>query len=815
MPVKRSPVPESSGKPADNNEAASGTAKLDIFADGKGTVSIPITYDEEASQVANVDMVGSPNDRLWRDFGEAYSALVELLNVATVTVKYLEPLDAATIDNIKHCANLLNCLLGDAKLAVRDCELNATANPVVQRSLEDFQRKVRSAERQLALADKFLINESPAGYNESVKSSKASYASRIELITEEAVASVKVKYSEQQAELDRMEMEMLAKQKEFKQRQDLLEAQKTQEKVKLTTAALDKLDRQFSKSAAEKAGADHDCSSKVDWRNKCVKFEEDPLQSLIHCDKEREPHLLPMVTKNKVINKASVSTNDDIRESLAGLSRRLMLPPGAPVSFSGENIVDYMPFKASFEESIDRYCSTDQERYQYLLRYTSGEAREIVSTCFRRNASESYRRSIEALEEEYGNTYSLANHYKTTLENWPKLRAEDGAAFRKFSRYMQGIKNMMGRGKEFDQFNQISEMKMILEKLPVAYKYKFRDFAHRVRKSSGEVLFSDLADFIREQADIVNEPVFDIGADRKSFIGGDQEPRSGRRPRAFATQMSHESQGVMNPDGREEPSDSECCFFCGVRNHSIGSCKEFRRGFDNNRLKFVAQHRLCFGCLLPGHTRRSCSVELKCGECGANDHLMAMHGIHRAAAGSGDGKAKKTARIESQVNVLRTGSQTSIISPSVMAELLTEDASLEIGIALDSWASASFINGALVSQLGLVGVKKNISLTTMTSTAKIEVEVIPEINIRSRDGEVFTIKEVNVVKSWPFSSQDLPRKDCVNDFPHLQGLGDFNIRNIGLLLGNSEPHLVRPLQTVSASEDQPYAVRYTLPASLR
>ena len=73
------------------------------------------------------------------------------------------------------------------------------------------------------------------------------------------------------------------------------------------------------------------------------------------------------------------------------------------------------------------------------------------------------------------------------------------------------------------------------------------------------------------------------------------------------------------------------------------------------------------------------------------------------------------------------------------------------------------------------------------------------------------MKDVNVIDRWPLNLSDLPKQKDIRKFKHLQFI-DLKDRpnDIGLLLGNNEPELVKPLEAVSGSDGEPYAVKYSL-----
>ena len=70
----------------------------------------------------------------------------------------------------------------------------------------------------------------------------------------------------------------------------------------------------------------------------------------------------------------------------------MMLPSSTPIKFSCDNIDEYIPSISSIDNLIAIHYSLDQEKYNYLLQFTEGEALKLVSSCYYNNPSTSYRR---------------------------------------------------------------------------------------------------------------------------------------------------------------------------------------------------------------------------------------------------------------------------------------------------------------------------------------------------------------------------------------------------------------------------------------
>ena len=118
----------------------------------------------------------------------------------------------------------------------------------------------------------------------------------------------------------------------------------------------------------------------------------------------------------------------------------------------------------------------------------------------------------------------------------------------------------------------------------------------------------------------------------------------------------------------------------------------------------------------------------------------------------------------------------------------------------------------MCNRLGCVGTLKSLKLSTLAAPATSRIiEVLPPITLVGDKGQSYDLKDVNVIDRWPLNLSDLPKQKDIRKFKHLQFI-DLKDRpnDIGLLLGNNEPELVKPLEVVSGSEGEPYAVKYSL-----
>jgi len=74
--------------------------------------------------------------------------------------------------------------------------------------------------------------------------------------------------------------------------------------------------------------------------------------------------------------------------------------------FSG-NHLEYHYFRATFRDVVERNVSDPRGRFTRLLKYTSGEAKEVIRDCINEEDAECFNIAIQLLDNEYGNKQLL------------------------------------------------------------------------------------------------------------------------------------------------------------------------------------------------------------------------------------------------------------------------------------------------------------------------------------------------------------------------------------------------------------------------
>lgn len=68
------------------------------------------------------------------------------------------------------------------------------------------------------------------------------------------------------------------------------------------------------------------------------------------------------------------------------------------------------------------------------------------------------------------------------------------------------------------------------------------------------------------------------------------------------------------------PSPPQPCILCKTNNHPLYNCPELLEMSHKDRFLYVKTNKLCFGCLMPGHSPRKCYQRHNCDLCKGRHH---------------------------------------------------------------------------------------------------------------------------------------------------------------------------------------------------
>lgn len=164
------------------------------------------------------------------------------------------------------------------------------------------------------------------------------------------------------------------------------------------------------------------------------------------------------------------------------------------------------------------------------------------------------------------------------------------------------------------ELDTISNMRNVVMKFPYKLREKWRAKACELQRT-GRVQMANLVSFVENQAKLMSDPIFGNILDTSSAQRKSKSISKPKTKGSFATNVK--------PNQESKITDVSCLFCEG--DHELKSCSEFEKKVHKDKITFLRQNGICFGCLLKArHISKDCTGHLSCSICKKN-HPSALH----------------------------------------------------------------------------------------------------------------------------------------------------------------------------------------------
>ena len=522
-----------------------------------------------------------------------------------------------------------------------------------------------------------------------------------------------------------------------------------------------------------------------------------------------------------------------IVELLAVNQNKSKLPqPRVPI-FDG-NPVDYRSFVRAFESLIESRTQSSTERLYYLEQYTAGDVKELIRSCHHLPPDEGYEEARSLLKRKFGDEYRIASAYESKALGWPPIKPEDGSALSKFAIFLSSCKNALASSQYASKFDQPGSIQKLIFKLPFRMREKWRRHVDYIMElQSRPVNFSDLVAFVDQEARIATNPVFGDISDKTQ---SSSDFRSRRAPQTspgfkppkpktstFATQLQSSGDQNSRADVASANVQPSLCLFC-QKNHALEDCHLLRWKPYQERIKFLASKRLCFGCLSDKHVARFCPERKACKfpNC-TRKHPTVLHTSSNrdkcsVDVGVGTENSTEAPVLNGMVNTDKclNGLNQEARRRTAMAVIPVKVRSKENNKSvityafLDNGSSATFCTESLMKQLGVDGAKVKISLSTLEKkNSPVDSYLIRDLVVSDLDENDFVNLPILYTRpEIPVNVEDIPTQEDVDCWPYLHDVFIPHVdAEIGLLIASDVPEALDPVEMRHSRDGGPYASR--------
>lgn len=136
-------------------------------------------------------------------------------------------------------------------------------------------------------------------------------------------------------------------------------------------------------------------------------------------------------------------------------------------------------------------------------------------------------------------------------------------------------------------------------------------------------MFPDLVNFIEKQLKILSDPLFgdiqDSKVDKRSIKIKSQKYKESSFATVAAVNTAMEPQENTATPGHDKKS----CLCCQGA-HPLGECNKLKKKMHKDKITFLKEKGVCFGCLKVGHMSKDCKARLICSVCNRN-HPSVLH----------------------------------------------------------------------------------------------------------------------------------------------------------------------------------------------
>jgi hypothetical protein len=283
---------------------------------------------------------------------------------------------------------------------------------------------------------------------------------------------------------------------------------------------------------------------------------------------------------------SELSTTEQLQTAIIDMMKIQSAPKPELDVFSGDPL-EYMYFKASFKEVVEATVNDQRGRLTRLIKYTTGEAKELIQHLVHADHRDCYDVAISLLDKEYGSPHLLTVSYLKKLRNWGSLKENDTTEFKKLYRFLIKCQTYK-KDKLLLELDSTEMIRLIISKLPQGQQRRWSRKAVETRRSLREAGFDDLVRFIENEVEILSDPAYS------------------RAALAELPQMkSNITRFENSPSVQLDVVDENCyqCTLCGNM-HDIEECKVYIGKDIDQRHKTIFHHNLCFSCLKPRYPFR-------------------------------------------------------------------------------------------------------------------------------------------------------------------------------------------------------------------
>ena len=161
-----------------------------------------------------------------------------------------------------------------------------------------------------------------------------------------------------------------------------------------------------------------------------------------------------------------------------------------------------------FNQVVEEKVSDQMGRLTRLLKFTDGEAKELIKHLIHLPLETGYETAVKVLNNKYGNPHYLLASYRKEIKALPSVKPGDASGFRKFYSFVLKCETF-SKSTAWNALETPETLCILVSKLRGSLRDRWNRNVEVVRRSFGrEPCLSDFASFVHEETTLVNDPIF-------------------------------------------------------------------------------------------------------------------------------------------------------------------------------------------------------------------------------------------------------------------------------------------------------------------
>nr|XP_054601731.1 uncharacterized protein LOC107396997 [Nothobranchius furzeri] len=536
-------------------------------------------------------------------------------------------------------------------------------------------------------------------------------------------------------------------------------------------------------------------------------------------------------------------TTNELVKTLAEAIAANRIPIPEPAVFTGDPL-KYTDWKLSFSTLINQKNLPNQEKLFFLRKYVGGAAKRAIEGHFLVGSETAYNAAWNVLEDRFGNPFLIGKAYRDKIHSWHKIGPKETVELREFADFLSSVESAMSYVQGLQVLNDCMENQKIAQKLPDWLSSRWNRAVVTFQDEIGAFPdFKYFVSFLNKEARIACHPVTSWQA---MNLKGEKSRSSEQDIRGSPKDKVGAKTFTTNTSERIDKK----CLYCKRPHHTLHKCRKFIEKPLDERVKFVREEKLCFGCLENGHHSKVCKSRSTCDTC-KKPHPTCLHQNREkreqkqennpkqthSTENDKDGSEQDQPRVNNQdkdksfkpkqtlesdgatsLRIIqeRGGTLTSPIVPVYVSSLTQPDKEILVYALLDSQSDTTFILKDVADTLDAKKDPVKLKVSTITSRTKVvSSERLTGLEVRGLKSEVKIKLPVSYTREYiPANRAHIPTSETAMSWPHLEHLAEEMSQEldceVGLLIGYNCSQALAPREVIHGSENQPFALKSVL-----